>query len=321
VVGAVAVVRVRRRRALLSTLRAPLLGAALGALSIFVYGFIAQRFLGDAYPLLLLAAATGFAVAVRSLARAPVAWRRVGVSAFVVLAVASLWVTFGEALWYQRVYASPPDEAATRQFVQWQLDAPSLSGGSIGPVRQGTHLPTVGHAGDLFIVGDCAGLYVSDGSMNDELQRTNWKPVERTAQVGKWDLDVTFPRAEPGTSEPLLVSRSDDHDNVLSVEYLGNDQVRFRYEGEGPSNVSQPVDITPGRRYHVQLSADPQIDLLAVRIGDRTVFDTRYDPEALPRVGVNDLDHSTSPRFTGTIRRRPESTALCREVRRRAGLG
>jgi hypothetical protein len=82
------------------------------------------------------------------------------------------------------------------------------------------------------------------------------------------------------------------------------------------------VHVTPGQRYHVQLSADPQVDLLAVRIGDKTVFDTLYVPDALPTLGVNTVDQSTGPRFTGQIHRLPESNALCREVRartRRAG--
>jgi hypothetical protein len=221
------------------------------------------------------------------------------------------------------VFASPPDEATTQQFVRWQQDiASAYTDGPIGTVVEGDHVPTLGSPGEMFIVGDCAGLYISDGSNYDELQRTNWKPVERTEQVGKFDVDLTFPQGEPGTADPLLTSKTAGHRNVLSVEYLTGDRVRFRYRGQGPDGVSRPVHVTPGQRYHVQLSADPQVDLLAVRIGDKTVFDTLYVPDALPTLGVNTVDQSTGPRFTGQIHRRPESNALCREVRartRRAG--
>ncbi len=85
-----------------ATLRLPLVGAAAGTYGILTIAFIAQRYLADAMPFLLLAGLVGWHVVIRRVATiAPVA-RAVGAVLLVVLALFGLWATFSLSLFYQR---------------------------------------------------------------------------------------------------------------------------------------------------------------------------------------------------------------------------
>ncbi len=323
IAGLTRVVVARRRHPNLAWLRAPLCGAAAAAVTIFAFGFIAQRYLSDVFPFLVVAAGAGLAVATPFLARArDWRWRKVTIAMLVALGVASCWIAFAQALWYQRVFASPPDEAATQAFVRFQQDLGShYSNGSVSAVRSGARLPPEGRAGDLFIVGDCDGLYVSDGSLTDEVQPTNWKPVQRTSGVGTFDADMRFPAdVAPGESDPLLSGGTPDQPEVVTVEYLADGMVRFVYRNATGEIAGQPMHITPGRQYRARLSADPQTHQVLVRIDDRTALLVPYPSDEPVRLGVNDVSGSTRPRFGGSIRERHQPNGLCREIRDRAGL-
>jgi hypothetical protein len=188
------------------------------------------------------------------------------------------------------------------------------------PVHQGERLPAAGRAGDLFIVGDCAGLYISDGSLTDEVQPTNWKPVQRTARVGVFDTDLRFPPAAPGESEPLLAGGTTADPQVVSVHYLGDGMVRFGYRNAAGELAGEPVHVTPGAWYHAQISADPQTHQVLVRLGDTTALLVPYTSTAPVELGVNRVSIATRARFGGEIRLRHQPTDLCREIRDRAGL-
>lgn len=314
-VGIAAVVMLRRARPRLRLLTAPLLGAAASAGTILVFGFIAQRYLGDVLPFLALASIVGFVALGAVLPRCSTRVRRGTVAVLVALGLVATWVTFAQSYWYQRVFASPGTEAATGGFVRARNDLPTLPGlHSLTPVTRGSHLPARGDAGQLFVVGDCDGVYVSDGATVDELSHTNWKPVARTPAVGAYDVDLTFPDAPAGTQDPLLVSGTADHPNVLAVEYLGDDHVRFVYRGAGIEGAGPAVHVTPGKTYRARLALDPETDFSTVRLGDRTVWSGVYTADDIARLGVNHLDGSTRARFGGTISQRPVSKALCRSL-------
>ena len=314
VVGIVGMILTRRRHPRLATLWGPLAGAAVAAATLFVYGFIAERFLGDVLPILVLAAAAGFGLLCRGLAPASARTRRVVVGVLVLLGFAATWIVFAQGIWYQRVYSSPSDEQLTREFVRERQDLPTLPRGTATTVEQGAHLPARGTPGELFVVGDCDGLYVSDGSTVDELQHTNWKPVALTPAVGAYDVDLQFPRAAAGTSEALLVGGTAENPEVLHVDYLGDDQVRFRTSGTALAGAGPAFHVTPGKRYHVRLSGDPETDYSSVQLGDRTVWSGFYSSDVAPHLAISDGTRATRGNFSGPVRVHPESKDLCREV-------
>jgi len=232
--------------------------------------------------------------------------------------VGGTWVTFSQALWYQRVFASPSDEVATRAFFNTRADLGRLPFGAGTVVSQGTQLPASGAPGEVFVVGDCDGVYVSDGAVLDELAPTNWKPIVRTPAVGAFDVDVTFPAAKPGTADPVLVGGTAADPYVLRVEHLGDGNIRFRDDRGSDDGTAPIVHVTPGRTYRMRVAADPQTHLSEVLLDDRKVFSgsylgTSYSGTA-PHLGVNDVDTSTAPKFRGTLDPHPASTALCRKL-------
>ncbi len=261
-----------------------------------MFGFIAQRYLGDVWPLLVLAAGIGLAATARMLHDASTRTRAVVVGLLLVVGLGATWITFAQALWYQRVFASPSDEVATNEFFDTRTELGRLPAGSQTAVSRGDALPASGKAGEVFVVGDCAGVYVSDGSIVDEFSRTNWKPIERTPAAGAYDVDVTFPDAKAGTDDPLLVGGSPANPYVLRVEYLGDDMVRFRDDHNPGGGTTPAVHITPGRTYRIRVSADPNTQLSAVHLDDRTVFSGVYLGPDAPRLGVNNVDTLDRPR-------------------------
>jgi hypothetical protein len=292
-----------RRHGRLAMLAGPLAGTVVAASVIFPYGFIAHRYLTDVLPLLVLAGAAGFSMAGQALPRWTTGRRRLVGGGLAVVGAFGVWITVGQSLWYEAVYASPNQPAVTARFLEAQLDGGRLPFGQGFRVDQGPRLPRTGAAGQLFVVGDCTGLYISDGSVPDEFNPSNWKPVARSPQVGTYDLDATFPDAAAGESDRLLVSR-DDAGGVLRVTYGGDGTVRFGYDGSGLPGQSEPVAVVPGRRYHLELTADPGTGMLTVHLDGKRAYSTLYLAADVPTLGADDLAVSS----------RPASDELCRRI-------
>ena len=128
-----------------------LLGAAGAGALLFGWGYIADRYLADFLPFLVLAALVGMADLWRRLEgrRAPL--RRTWLAAIAVLGVFSLVANIGLAV-------TPNEEWSTAQtlnFVRAQKAVADLTGRSLRPlVRTGSSLPPWAPAGPLFIGDD-----------------------------------------------------------------------------------------------------------------------------------------------------------------------
>jgi hypothetical protein len=161
-------------------LRVPLLGA-LGGIGLTVaISYVAERYLGDWVPLLVLGALIGIQALLRrgeeaSHRRATRLWFVVAA----VLAVFGIWVNGGLAVLYARLYSPEHDTDRLAMLeVQHSLDV-----GGPYAVGRSDALPTApSRSGTTWIVGDCDSMYWSDG-------RT-WYPVQGTAAGGWFRLRV-----------------------------------------------------------------------------------------------------------------------------------
>lgn len=170
VVGVVALCRPPPRRGPdLRVLRLPVVGAAAGAFTVLTIAFVANRYLGDAFPLLALLAIAGLHRLGRwfgAKLRAP------SVLVGGVLLVLGLWgvaANLAFALEYQRLIA-PADPSDRAAFIGFQYDLPFSDTSQVtqGPPLEGdltgSHLlPSIGPRGAILIMGDCDGMYWSDG--------------------------------------------------------------------------------------------------------------------------------------------------------------
>ena len=170
VLGIWGLVTAFRRRAVgrVRLTRPLLLAAASAGAALLLWGYIAPRYLGDFVPFLVLSGAVAAADVFRRLDERPRNTRIGVVSALGVVALFSVVANFGMAV-------VPNDQWSQTQalnYVRTQKALSDLTGQPLAShVVQGSSLPAWGPAGQLYVIGKCAGLYVSNGE--------NWSTTSR----------------------------------------------------------------------------------------------------------------------------------------------
>lgn len=260
VVGVAVLWRARRRGADRAGLAVALVGAGAGALAIIPFGYVAERYLADVLPVLLV----GGVIGVQGLA----AWHPARPSARplvgglgVLLVVVGAWVNVSLAARYQRLYAPNPRPVLVAELVRAQTEVGDLVGG--GPhATPAARLPAGGAPGALVAVGDCAGLYAWSGATASS---GAWVAVERSERAGRRVLQVDLARlpegrrfplaggAEPGS--PLVWVRRDGDDIVGGVD------------GDEPSRAGRPQPIRG--RTTVDVVLDPYLRVVVAYVGDQ----------------------------------------------------
>ena len=157
-----------------------LLAAGSAGAALLLWGYIAPRYLGDFVPFLVLASAVGFADIFRRLEHRERSLR-IGVLVVVtVVALFSISANVGMAI-------VPDEEWNSTQvlnYVQAQKTVSDLTGHPLeSHVVRGDALPPWGPAGQLYVVGDCSGLYISNGEKystvpSQQYERTTWMTAE-----------------------------------------------------------------------------------------------------------------------------------------------
>ena len=307
----------------IATLRLPLVGAAAGTYGILTIAFIAQRYLADAVPLLVLAALAGWHFVIgRATTIAPAA-RTVGAVLLAALALFGLWSTFSLSLFYQRELGplvSIPQRAGMVAFQQ-QIDR-SLFGGPASGVLFVSRLPASAPALDLAVVGSCAAVYQFDGS--------EWQPVELGTAGGGIRLQVTFAPADPGKRQPLLVTGGSTPQDVVAVTWEGGNLYSFSYLFDGTLLSAsskawyqeQAVAVTPGP-HQIEIDLVTQLGTVLITMDGNPVFSLLYPvaPPTVVSLGSAPASVSTTRRFAGTVLELAVPTPICHELEQRRASG
>jgi hypothetical protein len=301
------------RRAGAAAVRAPLIGAVIGGLATLTIAFVANRYMSDLLPAVVLASLVGLHALLGVAQRAPRAtWTRVVAVVVLVLAVMSLWVNFALAFSYQR--ALYPQAASERAgFIGFQQGVDELiPGGPRGDVQFGRELPARGSRGEMFVVGDCGGLYWSDSR--------EWYAVERANGAGHFRLRVRFPDSAAGEEALLGIGAGSDQ-NVLRVRYLPDHRARFVFLSRVAPKplVSSPQRIEPGRAYSLDVTIDSHTGLVRVTLDGDSVLDEITFLVTGDQATIGSAADQAP--FSGTIRELPVHTPLCDRVRDRYGDG
>lgn len=297
-----------------AALRIPVLGAFAGGFVTLTIYFIAHRYISDFLPLLLLLGIAGLHALVRTLTgpgrrRLPV---RAGVAGLVALVVLSLWANFALALRYQRAFNEflTPSERAAFVGFQHEVDQ-RVPGGSRFDLGRGDVLPPPepGLADTLFVVGDCDGLYWTDGE--------TWFAVERTAGGGSYPLRVSFPDRPPGTRETLLtVGAGDDVDRLL-VEYGSGDRVTFALDSavaDVPVIHSDSVEIQPGDAHRLDVVVDPYVGRFDLTLDGELVDGFTIPIQTGPVAFTGSDAAPDGVDFGGTVEHVPARADLCHDL-------
>ena len=326
-VGAVALLRARPEApgAGVAVLRGPALGALAGALTILPFAYIANRYLADAVPVLLL---TGLVGIHRLLARRPHAtrphrWRALWAGLGVLL-LASVWINVSLALIFGRLYSSDVKDDVAAEFLDTRYDvAQSIGLDPAIPLRDDERLPVDAPRGQIAIVGDCDAMYLSDALPLNAVKQTPWNPLVRSEAGGRYLRTVTFPFEEPGTRRPVFTFRSPEGDGQLHAEWRGGAGVVFEYEGPGHGFSSPVLYIPADRTYTMDLVVDPRMQQIHVWLDDVLMFQDKYTAPVGTEIHLaTDVldDPLLEDTWAGRFDPRPErNVGLCRELRREAG--
>ncbi len=311
----------------LQTLRIPLLGAIICGVSVLPFGYIAQRYLTDFLPLLVLSGLIGIHVVLRWSTGSATSARRVRWTWRFLATVLVCSVLINLALAIDYHWTTPwarEDQLAEIIRAQYDLHA-NVPGGTAPYVKRGSHLPWPPSArGTTFVVGDCAGVYWSQGAI-PSMAWSPWLAVGRTRATGEYRLRVRFDTTLQRTLEPLVVRGEEGQLQSLVAVVSGN-RVQFGFVSQGnddlphgprgPDGVftSPGVSIDPRREYEIVAVMDPENGKVKVQLDGKLTLDF-YQFELTPQqldgyvfptsrvsIGENPGRGPVAQKFLGDIR-------------------
>lgn len=310
--GAVAVFLPRRRSARdLMPVRSLALGGVVGGAGVVTIPFVNQRYQSDFVPVLVvLAAVACFGAVGRNVLRRATRRRKLAFSGvFAVLAALSVFVNFALALQYQRAYSPFASDSERAAFVRFQHEVgqrlPLTSG---PPVRVAAALPPPAGAGSLLVLGDCDGVYWSDGQQ--------WFPVERTSATGLFRLRLTFPPGTAGTRRTIALAGPPGAGDRVEVEHVDGDRVRFVLTSPRVAEPvrSDPIALPDDRTVDVDLLVDNRLGRFDVSVDGRSVLGLAYlvAPDPIRVAGRDGTGAGID--FDGPATLAPDEARFCREL-------
>jgi hypothetical protein len=299
----------RQSNPFLRSTRYLLVAAAFAPCVTLVWGYIDPRYLADFLPVFVV----GSAIALIELWRrweslAP--WvHRTALTAVAVLGGFSILANVGIA-------STPTAVWSTNQsvhFVEAQKAISDITGHPLASdVVRGSTLPFWAPAGELFVVNDCAGLYVSDGENykvvpQEQLQHWTWVPVELGPNVVHTvAFTVNVPSLTVGQVIPLVSYGKAS----VTLVYVGLGYFRFSLAdpllptvGLNPLTLhGTSFYLDSGKTYSVSVVTDPFRHIIDVYKADGSTPITTGVPTTS---GLEDLStaESNSPLMEGLLTR------------------
>jgi hypothetical protein len=249
-------------------MRIPLLAAAAGTAVDFLLGYIAPRYLGDFLPFLVLGGAIGLITVWGRLQDRGPRFTRLAMVVVILLGLLSVAINIGIALTPTPQW-SP---AQTSNYVKTVKSISDVTGHPLASqIRQVSSLPYWAPAGDIYIIGDCTGAYLSTGENFSyapglQIQHDNWDVIEQGPGIVH-KIEVTFNQpVQPGPTVPILTYG----DATLVVEPLLHERVLFKVEDPDAPHIPWPpatspvVAIAPHKTYTILVWTDPNLNRIVV---------------------------------------------------------
>jgi hypothetical protein len=246
-----------------------LLAAGSAGAALMLWGYIAPRYLGDFVPFLVLASGVAMADILRRLEGRRRSVRVGALSVITVVALFSITANIGMAI------APIPSEWDTGQvvnYVEAQKTLSDLTGHPLAAnVVRGNTLPPWGPAGQLYVVGDCSGLYISTGENFSTIpsqlyERATWYAVE-LGQPFAHTYRVTIKGPTSGGKASVSLVRAGTYTVKLNAAPTGRARrVRIRFSASsGVVNAYGPsFDVDSGATHTVWVATDPQTHEVSV---------------------------------------------------------
>ena len=274
VVGAVVIVRRREWRwALLSG------GALVATVPTFTIGFIANRYLVDMLPALIVPATLAFAHVATPALWSWARWSTVSRVGMLMLAAWGLWCNSALALWSQQL--REPGFTSLRYRLDGLLfgrPSPSLARYVAGGL--------VPHDGSVVVAGDapgsCEGVYIAENGV--------WIPLERPGGIRELRGTIA-----PSVSGPTSLVGGEDW--VASVERVPGG-FRASVDVGGVRSDGQPVNVSDEASVRVRVVVDDVTHEFRVDLDGRLSLATS-NPPSLPMTPFAAL--ATDPPSAGSL--------------------
>jgi len=180
-----------------------LVAAAAGSAGVLLWGYISQRYLADLMPLVIVASCVGFIDIWRRLSTRTRRARTTVLGVLTAVAAYCVVANIAISLWPVSAFT----EAQTARFVSAvnSLSIDSLA----GTVQHGSTLPYWAPGGQLFVAGNCSGLYLSTGNTTKDvpgqkIQHLTWLPVEQGPGIVT-TIGYTFNRYPGSLTAPVTL--------------------------------------------------------------------------------------------------------------------
>jgi hypothetical protein len=284
----------------------PLLaGAAVGGLGVVAIGHIANRYLTDLFPLVLIPGLVGFHLLVRGWRHRSVRRRRVAAVGLGGLAVLGVLVNLALALEYQRERAPNVPESLRAQWSGLRASLP----GSYEPLEVSPFapwLPESAFDSRLAVVGECDGLYLR---LEDE-----WRGVERGPAVDVYDLRVDLDVLPDDERVPLMTLGEGPTEAVVAIRRVGDGQVRV--------DVSRPPGTSGGWTLGIPATLSGTITMRIdadfrerdrwVSVGATVLHGGPLPTDTeTPEIGRAPAGYGSATRFPGEIEQIVPELSLC----------
>jgi hypothetical protein len=307
----------------LAPIRLLLLASGAACAALLLWGYIAPRYLADFIPFLLLACAIGMVDIWRRMEGRSHNVRVLAVGVIAVVAAFSVAANVGMAI-------TPNEEWTSGQalnFVEVQKAISDVTGHPLNAlVTRADTLPPYGPADQLYIVGNCDGLYVSEGEdystvPSESFTRTTWLAVQR-GHTFQHTFEVTFRTPTLPESIPLVSAGR----NTISVDAWPTARHRlvrvlFQFNSPGKTVYGITPYVPPGTTHRVVVVTDPAKHLAEASM-DGTVYMASTWDSTEPITA--DTQHATAggtpPVLTVTnITGSTPQPGLCRSLNRSLG--
>ncbi len=299
-------------------LRIPLVGAAVGTVLVLTIAFIAQRYLGDWLPLVVIGSLAGLHTIVARREAAPARRRRWHTALLVglaTLALVGVWINLSLALWFQRL-DSPHPESLRAEFITTQYRISADLGTGTPMTAFVTELPsTPARSGTTAVVGECAGIYWSDGD--------HWRVVAGTPAGGVFTLVADQPPVDAATWLPIAAWSTPNGPDVLALR-RDRDGFHVSRSFRNPDGSLQfpdrdpPAQVDPGAPLRIEIVQSDPLRLFRVRINGIDAWQrnaVRDLPDGEPTIGTAPADASGVATTFPTLRSAPPDRRVCRAIR------
>ncbi len=246
--------------------RIVLLTGAAGAAGVLLWGYISERYMADFMPFLIVAAGVGLIDIWRRFeGRSPRARSTL-------LGIVAVFAVYCVAV--NTAIAASPSEQMTQTQVQNFVSAEkSLSISSLADsVKHGSTLPNWAPYGQLFMVGNCSGLYMASGIDETnvpglQIDHYTWIPVEQDPAFthGIW---VIFNHPAKDFTKPVTLMTYGASRLVLEPAGPGYFKVNLEHSGSSigwPSTASvrKPISVLH-EPFQLQVTIDPNLHQIVV---------------------------------------------------------